>query len=121
MKLHLGFCRPEVRAGVWVGVACVVSSVTWALAATPAGEELRRDATVGAIARVMPAVVNIGTETVIEVRDPFEPFLREFWGPYYRRRPAETQYCFFVATGDGSHVFAATLAEHEANIATYQK
>ncbi len=35
--------------------------------------------------------------------------------------PAETQYCFFVATGDGAHVYATTLAEHEANIARYQK
>ena len=35
--------------------------------------------------------------------------------------PASSQYCFFVATGDGSHVFATTLAEHEANIAKYQK
>ncbi len=36
-------------------------------------------------------------------------------------QPAETQYCFFVATGDDSHVFATTLAEHEANIAQYQR
>lgn len=35
--------------------------------------------------------------------------------------PAQTQYCFFVAVGEGRHVFAATLAEHEANIARYQK
>jgi UPF0755 protein len=35
--------------------------------------------------------------------------------------PAETQYCFFVATGDGAHVYATTLAEHQANIARYQK
>ena len=35
--------------------------------------------------------------------------------------PASTQYCFFVAAGDGAHVFATTLAEHEANIARYQK
>lgn len=35
--------------------------------------------------------------------------------------PAATQYCFFVATGDGGHVFATTLAEHQANIATYQQ
>lgn len=34
--------------------------------------------------------------------------------------PAETQYCFFVATGeDGRHVFAVTYAEHEANVAQY--
>lgn len=35
--------------------------------------------------------------------------------------PAETQYCFFVAIGDGAHVFATTFAEHEANVAAYQK
>ena len=36
------------------------------------------------------------------------------------RRPAQTAYCFFVATGeDGRHVFAQTLAEHEQNLQTY--
>jgi UPF0755 protein len=35
-------------------------------------------------------------------------------------RPADTQYCFFVATGeDGRHVFARTFAEHQANVAIY--
>lgn len=34
--------------------------------------------------------------------------------------PADTQYCFFVATGeDGRHVFARTYAEHQANVAIY--
>ncbi len=36
-------------------------------------------------------------------------------------KPADTKYCFFVATGDGSHVFATTLAEHEQNVQKYQK
>lgn len=35
--------------------------------------------------------------------------------------PADTGYCFFVASGEGAHVFAATLAEHQANIARYQQ
>lgn len=36
------------------------------------------------------------------------------------RNPAQTDYCFFVATGeDGRHVFARTLAEHEQNLRTY--
>lgn len=36
-------------------------------------------------------------------------------------RPAETQYCFFVATGqDGRHVFARTFAEHQLNTQLYQ-
>ena len=36
-------------------------------------------------------------------------------------RPAETSFLFFVATGDGSgsHDFAETLEEHEANVARY--
>lgn len=36
--------------------------------------------------------------------------------------PAETGYLYFVATGDGtgSHAFAETLAEHEANVARYR-
>ncbi len=34
--------------------------------------------------------------------------------------PAQTAYCFFVATGDdGRHVFAQTLAEHEQNLRLY--
>jgi len=35
-------------------------------------------------------------------------------------QPAQTSYLFFVARGDGSHVFAETLEEHERNIQLYQ-
>jgi UPF0755 protein len=35
--------------------------------------------------------------------------------------PADTKYCFFVAMGDGSHVFATTLGQHEQNVQQYQK
>ncbi len=35
--------------------------------------------------------------------------------------PATTRYCFFVATGDGGHVFAEKLAEHQQNVQKYQK
>jgi UPF0755 protein len=36
------------------------------------------------------------------------------------RSPASTSYCFFVATGgNGAHVFAVTLVEHEANLRAY--
>lgn len=35
-------------------------------------------------------------------------------------RPAQTNYLFFVAKPDGSHVFAETLEEHERNVAQYQ-
>ncbi len=49
--------------------------------------DIRRDATVEAVQRVMPCVVNIGTENAVEtVDDPFENLFREFFDPYHRRR-----------------------------------
>jgi UPF0755 protein len=34
--------------------------------------------------------------------------------------PAQTNFLYFVAVGDGSHAFAETLEEHNANVARYQ-
>ena len=58
-------------------------------AAPPGNTDLRRDATVLAVERVLPAVVNIGTLTV-ERADPYEQMLREFFG--YGRRAPDTVY-----------------------------
>jgi UPF0755 protein len=35
--------------------------------------------------------------------------------------PERTNYLYFVAKGDGSHAFAETLAEHNANVDRYQR
>jgi UPF0755 protein len=35
--------------------------------------------------------------------------------------PAQSEYLYFVATGLGGHRFAATLKEHEANVALYRE
>ncbi len=45
-----------------------------------------------AVAKVMPAVVNINTERVVrrQIRDPFEDFAAQFFGNY-RARPREMQ------------------------------
>ncbi len=63
-----------------------------ALAGLGAEPDVRRDATVEAVEGVMPCVVNVGTEEIVEYRDPFAEMFREFWGPYYRRRPPEARY-----------------------------
>jgi peptidoglycan lytic transglycosylase G len=36
-------------------------------------------------------------------------------------RPADVPYLYFVARGDGSHAFAATLEEHNRNVDLYQR
>src|SRR6516165_1760580 len=47
--------------------------------------DVRRDATVIAIEKVMPSVVNIATETVIEYHDWYDELLRRFYGSPGRR------------------------------------
>lgn len=42
--------------------------------------DIRRDATVDAVERVMPTVVNIATKGTELVRDPFEQARRQMWG-----------------------------------------
>ncbi len=71
-------------------------------------------------------------EAYAQVQSPFNTYLRPGLPPApianpglsaitAAANPADTRYCFFVATSDGSHVFAVTLAEHEANMARYQR
>jgi S1-C subfamily serine protease len=59
---------------------------------TPPLADIRRDSTVEAVQRVMPAVVNIRTETIVERHDPFESLFEGLWGPRYRRPSLETTY-----------------------------
>jgi serine protease Do len=56
-----------------------------------ADADIRRDATVEAVDRVMPSVVNIATETIINVRDPFEDLIRQYFDPYHHRQPPHSQ------------------------------
>ena len=48
--------------------------------------DVRRDATVSAVELAMSSVVNIATETLVNVRDPFEEFFQEFWTPYHQQQ-----------------------------------
>jgi S1-C subfamily serine protease len=72
----------------WKIAATICSALL--LASAPAAErDIRRDATVDAVEKVMPSVVNIRTETIVESRDPFEDLFRQFFDPYHRRQESE--------------------------------
>jgi len=63
----------------------------WLLLISPActfaaEPDVRRDATVAAVERVMPCVVNIATATVVEYEDFYQRLFREFFGQGGPRR-----------------------------------
>src|ERR1039458_4302117 len=93
---------------LWLLAGGVVVFEPRSYAQTAEGD-VRRDATVLAVEKVMPTVVNIATETIIQVRDPFEEFFRQFWGPYHRQQPPNSQY----SLGSGEKVMPTVV-----NIAT---
>jgi S1-C subfamily serine protease len=81
--------RARRRRNAWNAVL-VLAAFGCMPAEAPA--DVRRDATVEAVQRVMPAVVNIATEEVVPIRDPLENLFRDFFDPYYRRRQPNTQF-----------------------------
>ena len=83
--------RLAQRLRVWLLLGCLIGGAPGAHSQT-ADSDIRRDPTVLAVDKVMPSVVNIATETIIHVRDPFEEFFRQFWGPYHRQQPPNSQY-----------------------------
>jgi len=72
--------------------SAVVGVLLAVLPLQAAESDARRDATVEAVKKVLPCVVNIATEEVIPIRDPMENLFREFFDPYYRRRQPNTQF-----------------------------
>ena len=55
------------------------------IVATGANTTVRKTPVVQAVSKTLPSVVNIRTETVVEVRDPFAELFQDFWNPYYRQ------------------------------------
>lgn len=78
-------CPGKIYGAVVAAAVCLAGSTSCLAQADPAAEPA-----VLAVAKVLPAVVNINTERVIRrsVRDPIEDFYAQFFG-YYRGRPRE--------------------------------
>jgi len=79
-QLFRSVCGPlglALLGGVAAGPARARAEVT----------DVRRDLTVAVIEKVMPCVVNIGTETMVESTDPFDQFRRNFFGYQSAKQP----------------------------------
>lgn len=90
---HNSVPRPRLGAGTKAKTSAGLFVVFGLILALVAAEpDVRRDAAVEAVQRVLPSVVNIATEEVVPIRDPLENLFREFFDPYYRHRQPNTQY-----------------------------
>lgn len=84
------FARRLEPVRPWLGLAAAVLCLNLALPAVGGAEpDVRRDAVVAAVEKVMPSVVNIATETLVEIRDPLDDLFYDFFG--YRRRTPQAE------------------------------
>jgi S1-C subfamily serine protease len=68
------------RLGRNSAIGGVALALLAAATAAPDPTDIRRDAVVQAAEKVMPCVVNVATESVVESHDPFEELMRRFYG-----------------------------------------
>jgi S1-C subfamily serine protease len=80
MKMRTGFCR-----GLAVGVFFAFGAQAASLVDEPTSDAAR-DPVVLAVQRVLPAVVNISTERIVEreFNDPFEELFQQFFHQPHR-------------------------------------
>jgi S1-C subfamily serine protease len=60
--------------------------------------DIRRDATVNAVEKVMPSVVNIATARLVEYRDLYDDWMRQFFG-WPRRQPETKEQLYNLGSG----------------------
>lgn len=61
-------------------VVVLLAGFEWSWGAALPETDIRRDATVAAVEEVMPSVVNIATETIVEYEDFYQRLFREYFG-----------------------------------------
>jgi serine protease Do len=82
---------------------------------TPLGDDVRVDATVKAVQRVMPCVVNIATETLPEPLTAYDALVEKYFG--YSRRSREPRYSIGsgVIIDEGGYILTNDHVIRQAN------
>ena len=109
MRIHFGDFRIQIGG---MGAAdcvprrlCVLLCLLFltghlTLAADAVGD-VRRDATVRAVESIMPSVVNISTETLVQVNDPLQNMFRDFFGKQWGRNTKQSLGSGVIIDEDG--------------------
>jgi len=88
--------KKHLRAPININASrfLIVMMISLNMAPVRGAEEdtLRRDATVRAVEKVLPTIVNIQTEILAERNDFYGELLWDFFGPYYRKRPSKSAF-----------------------------
>ncbi len=80
-------------------------------------EELRRDATVRAVEKALPSIVNIQTEILVERRDFYHEFFWDFFDLYHRKsRPAYSLGSGVLIDDDGYLLTNAHVVQRASRI-----
>ncbi|HZR16624.1 MAG TPA: trypsin-like peptidase domain-containing protein [Verrucomicrobiae bacterium] len=85
--------RAYFRLLIWLAI--FMGGLTWVSAASE--PDIRRDATVNAVEKVLPSVVNIATETVLEYHEWYDTMLRQFYG--WPRTPVHQEKSVSLGSG----------------------
>lgn len=70
----------HLPSGIFFLAGVLLLAIPCVQAATAVEGDIRRDATVAAVEEVMPSVVNIATETIVEYEDFYQRLFSEFFG-----------------------------------------
>src|SRR5579872_1479836 len=89
--------RPKAALQMGRFLTCLAVGLLPLPAAQSEERDIRRDATVIAVEKVLPSVVNIATETVIEYHEWYDAMLRDFYG--WPRTPVHQQKSTSLGSG----------------------